>query len=200
MLVLNTWLSATNKENEAERSREVFGMLADSLPETLSDLSTSRCYICGATPKKMNDLNKCLNKVPDASKFEFGLSPLGGSGTSNDGNSARNFFHNSEISAEITGIRKDLLDRCSHLLQSLSSGYKINSQKFKSYAFDTAKMLIEEYPWYNLPSSIHKILMHGSEVIDNSILSIGELSEEAAESCNKLVKLYAITLGNIHEK
>lgn len=33
MLVLNTWLSATNKENEANRSREVFGMLAESLPD-----------------------------------------------------------------------------------------------------------------------------------------------------------------------
>lgn len=51
-------------------------------------------------------------------------------------------------------------------------------------------MLVEEYPWYNLPSSIHKVLMHGSEVIDNCILSIGEMSEEAAESCNKLVKLF----------
>lgn len=144
-------------------------MVDGKVCSALSDLSTSRCYICGATPKEMNDLNKCLNKVPDASKFEFGLSPLhsyirffeyfihvsyrmnikkwqarsaedkasvaqrkefiqqqfreklglivvkprsGGSGTSNNGNSACKFFHNSEISAEVTGIRKDLIDRC----------------------------------------------------------------------------------------
>lgn len=137
-------------------------MVDGKVCSALSDLSTSRCYICGATPKEMNDLNKYLNKVPDASKFEFGLSPLhsyirffeyfihvsyrinikkwqvrsaedkasvaqrkefiqqlglivdkprsGGSGTSNDGNSARKFFHNSQISAEVTGIRKDLID------------------------------------------------------------------------------------------
>lgn len=51
-------------------------------------------------------------------------------------------------------------------------------------------MLISTYPWYNLPSSVHKVLIHGSEVVDHSLVSIGELSEEAAESCNKLFKQF----------
>lgn len=213
----------------------------------LSDSSASKCYICGATPKEMNDLEKCTNKQVDPSRFQFGLSPLhswirffeyfihisyriefkkwqarssedkarlaerkeliqkqfrerlglivdkprsGGSGTSNDGNTARKFFLNSTISSEITGINKDVIDRCCHLLQCLSSGYKINSDKFKIYALDTAKILVSKYSWYNLPASVHKVLIHGSEVIDHCLLSIGELSEEAAESCNKLVKQF----------
>lgn len=42
----------------------------------LSDLYTSRCYICTATPREMNDLSKYFRKAPDASKFEFDLSPI----------------------------------------------------------------------------------------------------------------------------
>lgn len=37
---------------------------------------------------------------------------------------------------------------------------------------------------------MHKVLIHGSEVIDHALLSIGELSEEAAESTNKNIKLF----------
>lgn len=114
----------------------------------------------------------------------------GESGTSNDGNTARTLFSNSAISEEITCIDKTLLDRCHHLLQCLSSGYKINTVTFKNYAIETARKLVATYPWYNLPSSVHKVLIHGSEVIDYALLSIGELSKEAAESCNKLVRQF----------
>lgn len=54
-----------------------------------------------------------------------------GSGTSNDGNFARNFFTHPDISAQITGLNKNLIYRCCVLLQALGSGYKINSKKFK---------------------------------------------------------------------
>lgn len=114
----------------------------------------------------------------------------GGSGTSNDGNTARRFFLNSEISAEITGIKKDLLDRCWTILQCLNSGYNINKTKFEEFALETARQLVAEYPWYNMPASVHKVLVHGANVIDHALLSIGELSEEAAEATNKHIKSF----------
>lgn len=213
----------------------------------LVEKSSSRCYICNATPKEMNNIELCLSKPVDINSFRFGLSPLhswirffeyfihlsykldfkkwqarseeekalladkksriqkdfreklglivdkprsGGSGTSNDGNSARKFFTHPDISAEITGLNKDLIYRCCVLLQALGSGYKINSEKFKIYALETAYELVQQYPWYYLPASVHKILLHGSKVIDHALLSIGELSEEAAESSNKNLKLF----------
>lgn len=116
----------------------------------------------------------------------------GGSGTSNDGNTARCFFRNSTISAEITGIPEELICRCSSILEALNSGYQINVQNFRDYGITTAKKLVEAFPWYCLPASIHKILIHGSEVISNCILSIGELSEEAAEAKNKDVKKFRL--------
>lgn len=114
----------------------------------------------------------------------------GGSGTSNDGNTARRFFSNSEISAEITGIKKDLLDRCWIILQCLNSGYNINKTNFEEFALETARQLVAEYPWYNMPASVHKVLIHGANVIDYGLLSIGELSEEAAEATNKYIKSF----------
>lgn len=40
----------------------------------------------------------------------------GGSGNSNDGNTARKFFNNSHLSAEITGIEQHLIESCATLL------------------------------------------------------------------------------------
>ena len=72
----------------------------------------------------------------------------------------------------------------------MASGYKINVNKFLEFALDTAKELIKLYPWYYLPPSIHKILVHAQDVINYALLPIGELSEEAAESKNKDIKMF----------
>lgn len=114
----------------------------------------------------------------------------GGSGTSNDGNTARKFFSKSEMSANIKGLDKKLIIRCSSILKAMSSGYNINPSKFRDYALDTAKLLIEKYPWYYLPPSVHKVLLHAPEIIKNCLVSIRELSEEAAEAKNKDIKLF----------
>lgn len=114
----------------------------------------------------------------------------GGSGTSNDGNTARTFFNNPEVSAQITGLDTNLIVRCGTLLQVISSGYKINVDNFQKYALETAKELLQKYPWYYLPPSVHKILIHSADIINYCLLSIGELSEEAAESRNKDIKMF----------
>ncbi|XP_044572242.1 uncharacterized protein LOC123257406 [Drosophila ananassae] len=116
----------------------------------------------------------------------------GGSGNSNDGNTARTFFNNPHLSAEITGIEQHLIEKCATVLQALSSGYKINVEKFRKLALDTARELTTKYSWYYLPSSVHKILIHAPDVIKYALVSIGELSEEAAESRNKDVKKYRL--------
>lgn len=116
----------------------------------------------------------------------------GGSGNSNDGNTARRFFNNPKVSAKITGVKKSLIIRCATILQTMSSGYKINVEKFKNYALDTGKALVAEYPWYFLPPTVHKVLIHGSEVIEHGLVSIGELSEEAAEARNKDIKKFRL--------
>lgn len=119
--------------------------------------------------------------------------PKPGSGTSNDGNSARKFFENTDISSTITGIKKELIERCGTILKTLSCGHKINIEKFGEFALETARQIVNFYPWYFLPASVHKILIHGAAVIEHhGLISIGELSEEAAEAKNKDIKWFRL--------
>lgn len=102
------------------------------------------------------------------------------SGNSNDGNTARRFFHNASCSAEITGVDINLIKRLYKILQALSPGVMINAEKFGSYAMETARIYVSNYEWYYMPSSVHKILIHGESVIKHfAVLPIGQLSEDA---------------------
>lgn len=56
--------------------------------------------------------------------------PRQGSGNSNDGNTARRFFQNYQCSAEITGVDEELIKRLYVILQTMSSGFSVNPEKF----------------------------------------------------------------------
>ena len=96
-------------------------------------------------------------------------------------------------SREITGLDKDLIDRCRTILECLNSNHKIRKTNFKEFAVNTARKLVEAYPWYHLPPSVHKVLIHGDTVMDYALASIGELSEEAAETNNKNIKQFRLS-------
>ncbi|KAL6420764.1 hypothetical protein ACFW04_013877 [Cataglyphis niger] len=115
-------------------------------------------------------------------KFRFQLRllidiPKSGYGNTNDGNTARRFFQNPTKSVEIT---------------ALSSNYKINTYTFHAYCQETAKLYVSLYPWYYMPPTVHKILIHGSS-IKEIILPIGQLSEEALETNEDLFKRLLLT-------
>ena len=114
--------------------------------------------------------------------------PKQGYGSTNDGNTARRFFQNSSISSQITGINENLIERFHVILQTISCGLDINVLKFEGYVIATARQFVQLYPWYNMPTSVHKILVHGHRIIEQSLLPIGQMSEEAQESYNKVIK------------
>lgn len=115
---------------------------------------------------------------------------LQGKGTTHDGNTARRFFENTTLSAEITGINEVLISRCATILKVLSCGFAINADAFKTYAIDTARLYVSEYNWYPMPTAVHKVLIHGFDVISVALLPIGMLSEEAQEARNKDFRKY----------
>lgn len=41
-----------------------------------------------------------------------------------------------------------------------------------------------------MPTTVHKLLIHSAKIIQTSLLPIGQMSEEAQESCNKFIKKY----------
>lgn len=208
--------------------------------------STMNCYICGAKPTEMNNLDLIACKIPTQEYYKFGMSSLHawirtfeclihisynigfqkwsartteeknmkknkkmliqegfkkelglnvdmvkqGFGTTNDGNTARRFFENATKSAEITGLDINLIKRFYVILQTIASGRNIDICAFQSYAKETAQLYIKLYSWYYMPATVHKILLHGAEIIKTALLPIGYLSEEAAEARNKDFRKY----------
>jgi len=114
----------------------------------------------------------------------------GGSGTSNDGNTARTAFKNFEITSQILNLDKGLVYKFYVILCTLSCGYDVHPQRFKKFCLETAKLFVELYPWYFMPQSVHKILIHGYLVIEKMALPIGMMSEEAQECTNKNFKKF----------
>ena len=81
------------------------------------------------------------------------------------GNTARKLFQNYKTFSEITGVNEELIRRFYVLLSVLNGGYpNLHSNKFAIYAWDTAKLFVDTYPWFYMLVSVHKMLMHGDAV------------------------------------
>nr|XP_046477788.1 uncharacterized protein LOC124216824 isoform X1 [Neodiprion pinetum]XP_046477789.1 uncharacterized protein LOC124216824 isoform X1 [Neodiprion pinetum]XP_046477790.1 uncharacterized protein LOC124216824 isoform X1 [Neodiprion pinetum] len=133
--------------------------------------------------------------IQAAFKTELGLNvdkPKAGSGTSNDGNTARCFFEKYEKSAQITGIDEDIIHRFYMILQAISCGYQIDVDNFRQYAVELAKDIVKSFGWYYIPTLVRKLLIHGPDIIQNLFLLIGQMSEDAQEACNKFFELYRL--------
>lgn len=140
------------------------------------------------------DENKILKKAKkDATQQEF-KEQTGilidivkqGYGTTNDGNTARRFFQDFRTTSEITKIDLELIKRLYVVLQTVSSGKLINIDHFRNYCRETAELYVKLYPWYYMPASVHKLLIHGADICKHfGFIPIGYLSEEASEARNK---------------
>lgn len=146
------------------------------------------------TQEEKEAVQKQKAEIQKAFRLQTGLvvdmPKQSGSGTSNDGNTARRFFQLSETSSEILGLKTELLKNMHIILCTLSSGLDINIAAFRSFCIKTAKLYVEEYSWYYMPQSLHRILIHGAYVIEQFNLPIGLYSEEAQEAKNKDFKKF----------
>lgn len=137
-------------------------------------------------------------EIQKAFRDEMGLLvdiPKAGFGNTNDGNTSRRFFADPDTASRITGIDKNLIQRFKVILETMSSGYTIDVEKFGVYTYDTAKLYVHLYGWHPMSPTVHKILIHGAVVISHCILPIGQLSEEAAEARNKHFKRYRLNFS-----
>ncbi|KAK5640044.1 hypothetical protein RI129_010855 [Pyrocoelia pectoralis] len=126
---------------------------------------------------EQNKAKMALKKqeVIDQFRRKMGLlvdMPKQGFGNTNDGNTARRFFENTALSSEITGIDERLIKRFSNILCALFCGYALNEEGFDSYAMETASLYVQLYGWYFMPTSVHKILVHGASVMRSLLLPI----------------------------
>ena len=71
-----------------------------------------------------------------------------GSGTSDDGNTARRFFSDPELTAEITGVNLELIERFAYSLHKLTSLEATDLDEFQKYTFETAQLYVRLCPCY----------------------------------------------------
>lgn len=102
------------------------------------------------------------------------------------------FFFKYQKSAQITGIDQDIIHRFYIILQAISCGHDINVDNFRQYVVELAKKIVKSFDWYYMPTLVHKLLIHGPEIIKHSLLPIGQMSEDAQEACNKFFKIYRL--------
>lgn len=114
--------------------------------------------------------------------------PKPGFGSSNDGNTARKFFAKSQISSEITGLNEESIINFYLILRILSCGARVNVDTFGSLLKHTLKLYLDNYAWYYMPCTVHKVLFHSCEIIIAFDLQIGVLSEEALEATHKIIR------------
>ena len=72
--------------------------------------------------------------------------PKQGSGNTNDGNMARKFFEFATVSADITGLDRELIENFRVILQALSSKFDIDAGKLGTFATATKHRLRDLYP------------------------------------------------------
>ncbi|CAH2092645.1 unnamed protein product [Euphydryas editha] len=108
-------------------------------------------------------------------------------GTTNDGNTARTALSDKyrHMFADILGLESGLLDDFYIVLVTINCELPIDAPKFGSFCKAVAEKYVATYNWHPMMVTVHKILVHGQEIIESNPLPLGMLSEQAAESRNK---------------
>ena len=111
-------------------------------------------------------------------------------GSKNDGDYARRFFEDACAISTILSVDEILLHRVGVILDAINCNLPLNIEAFAEYTRGTPERYVDLYPWYKMPNTLHKVLMHGALVDESLLLPVGTMSGEAQESCNKLYKNY----------
>ena len=145
-------------------------------------------------PDATAKLNKKTQEVKKEFEREFGLivdqRRPGGFGNTNTGNVARKAFANADKFARICGVSTHLVSNLDVISRTLASGLSIDADKFGDFCDETLAEYMDSCGWYNIPPTLHKILVHGKDIIKATPLPIGRTSEEGSESNTKFCRKY----------
>ncbi|CAF1567730.1 unnamed protein product, partial [Didymodactylos carnosus] len=116
-------------------------------------------------------------------------------GTSTTGGEGRKFFSYavrdvlvSCVPSQHRKTLQKLIQLYSIILRAVSSTKSIHVPKFKELSIEFQNLLANE-KWIDYTMTVHSLVFHSWELIErNHGIALGELSEEALESCNKDVR------------
>ena len=133
-------------------------------------------------------------QVKKAFKPELGLNVdqrrESGFGNTNTGNVARKAFENAVITAQICGVSPMLVSNLETIHRALAMDKDINTGAFETFCKETLDIYFDDAGWYNIPPTLHKILVHGRDIIDSTPIAIGITSEEGSESNIKFARQF----------
>ena len=66
----------------------------------------------------------------------------------------------------------------------------INTNEFDALCEKTLEIYFSDAGWYNIPPTLHKVLVHGREIIEATPVAIGITSEEGSESNIKFARRF----------
>ena len=82
-----------------------------------------------------------------------------------------------------------LLGLCAVVKVLNSQKRKVNVEKLKALTQETYIMIIKTFPWAVISQSVHRVLAHSWEVMqENDGYGLGGLSEEGLEALNKQIR------------
>ncbi|CAH1962305.1 unnamed protein product [Acanthoscelides obtectus] len=130
-------LNVVSGSNHSEVSPQIFSF---STAEALA------LMVRGPENKAIVEANKKRIQAEFRAKLSLIVDkPKPGYGSSNDGNTARIFFHNPQTSSDITGVDRELIEKFAIILGVLASGCAIDMEKFASLVEEARNLYIHLY-------------------------------------------------------
>ena len=109
-------------------------------------------------------------------------------GTTNTGNLVRKAFINAEVTARICGVSTVLVSNLDTIRRAFSSGHPIDSEELHKICQETLIQYKLDAGWYSLSPTLHRVLVHGKEIVQATPLAIGITSEEGSEANTKFAR------------
>ena len=123
----------------------------------------------------------------------FGKGPHGGGVLT--GNTARKLFEDPEFLSTTLKVPLEIVLKLKSMCDAVNSSKKIDSAKFEELGTEFNDLFFQHFvhpgktrSWYFMPSSIHKITVHGKQLLDNLPMAPGLSSEEGSEANNKFFR------------
>lgn len=147
---------------------------------------------------KLNTLNAFSEKVNEHTEkirkqvnqaFKIRVDQvMQGHGTTNTGNLARLCFSEPSKFAKALEIDEVLVGNISLILSLLRCKQELDIAKFETLCEDTYQLNYVRYPWSRMCPTLHKLLKHGSAIIQYFPMPILYYSEDASESSHKIYR------------
>ena len=171
----------------------------------ISHLQSGQILHWAPSSKKVTDARKLITSLIEE-KLNISIDqPSTQGGTSTIGNIVRQYFRKgvdekedfiywiltfipSEAKAHVTTIYNNL----GAILRVLNCSRKIDSKLLETVCKETYESVIQHFPWANITPTVHKVLAHSPQVINeyNDGFEQESLPEEVLEASNKLIRRY----------